>query len=299
MFILNLFKKKPKVKEPRDVTALKEELLRLKKKSIVLETDENVKRLALDASKIGGKPFVPSDFVWPTFTSMEDDETYPLSFFCQLNLSELSKYDEEDLLPKKGLLLFFYECESFCCGFDPLDKGATKVFYYEDTTNFVSYDVPSDLYEDYIIPELAIHCKVMDSYPSEDELAFYSSVECDYDDWEAVMDAFGINVIDDLERHKVLGYADVIQSEMLTDCERTSRGLYCGDPESFASTSEDEANDIQKHATDWMLLLQLDTITKGDFEFMFGDCGRLFFYIRKEDLVNQQFDNVWFAVQFC
>ena len=107
----------------------------------------------------------------------------------------------------------------------------------------------------------------------------------------------GVSIDEDPEEHKLLGYADIIQNEMLTECERTSRGLYCGDPESYRNTPKDVEADIAKHAADWVLLLQLSTITKGDFEWMFGDCGMLYFYIRKEDLAAMRFDKASFSVQ--
>ena len=57
--------------------------------------------------------------------------------------------------------------------------------------------------------------------------------------------------------------------------------------------------DIEKHAGDWMLLLQLSTVTKGGFELMFGDCGMLYFYIRKDDLAARKFDKIHFSLQCC
>ncbi len=47
----------------------------------------------------------------------------------------------------------------------------------------------------------------------------------------------------------------------------------------------------------WQLLLQLDTVRKDDFELMFGDCGRIYFYIRKDDLKARRFENVWLILQ--
>ena len=52
----------------------------------------------------------------------------------------------------------------------------------------------------------------------------------------------------DPEGHKLLGYADAIQGDMLTGCERVSRGLYCGDAESYRNTPDDVKAEIAKHA---------------------------------------------------
>ena len=45
--------------------------------------------------------------------------------------------------------------------------------------------------------------------------------------------------------------------EMLTEAERVSRALYCGDPESYNNTPKDVEEDINRHAADWMLLYPL------------------------------------------
>ena len=50
-------------------------------------------------------------------------------------------------------------------------------------------------------------------------------------------------------------------------------------------------------AQEWILLFQMDTVEKDGFELMFGDCGRIYFYIRKEDLRNRNFENVWLSLQ--
>lgn len=107
----------------------------------------------------------------------------------------------------------------------------------------------------------------------------------------------GLGLMKGIERHKVLGYADIIQGEMLSECERVSRGVYCGKPESYQNIPEDEAADITNKAKEWSLLLQLGTIVKDDFKWMSGDCGMLYYYIKKEDLAEKRFDNIWFSVQ--
>ncbi len=50
-------------------------------------------------------------------------------------------------------------------------------------------------------------------------------------------------------------------------------------------------------ASDWALLFQIDTISNSNFELMIGDTGRLYYYIRKEDLKNKRFDKCWFMTQ--
>jgi uncharacterized protein YwqG len=94
-----------------------------------------------------------------------------------------------------------------------------------------------------------------------------------------------------------LGYAKLIQDEMLTECERVTRGIYCGGASPRPTPEEEES--IRRGAGEWTLLLQLTTLQKGDWEWMWGDCGMLYFYIRKEDLAARRFENAWFSLQCC
>ena len=90
---------------------MKEKLESLGKNSIQLKIARK-ETYKLGATRFGGKPDVPPDFVWPTY----EDESYdhvvkdrPLTFLAQFNCEELAQFDKEHLLPDHGLLSFFYE----------------------------------------------------------------------------------------------------------------------------------------------------------------------------------------------
>ncbi len=77
-----------------------------------------------------------------------------------------------------------------------------------------------------------------------------------------------------------------------------SQGYYLGDKEGWDRVPEENRKRAEETARDrWMLLFQLDTVVCGDFELMFGDCGRIYFYITKEDLKERRFDRVWLILQ--
>jgi uncharacterized protein YwqG len=291
MSLFHFFDKKNK--NERD--DLKSVLTSLEKNEIVMEVCDQNENLPENASKIGGKPYLPSDFVWPVYQNPNDGETRPLSFLCQINLSDVRPYDIEHMLPETGMLSFFYECEAFCWGFDPKDHGCARVFYFENTENFVPFSIPDSLAEEYTVPEMAVCFKNRQSYPDFEELDMHSGIDCDYDDYEAALEERGFALGE--ENHKLLGYANLIQGEILSECERIRRGIYCGDAESYRKLSEEEKANINEKATAWTLLLQLSTLTKDDFELMWGDCGMLYFYIRKEDLAEKRFENAWFSLQ--
>ena len=86
----------------------------------------------------------------------------------------------------------------------------------------------------------------------------------------------------------------------MLECEFASRGYYLGDPEGWAKVPQEELE--RKTLTsleEWRLLFQLDTVESAEdnFELMFGDCGRLYFCIRKEDLLARRFDQIWLILQ--
>ena len=293
MSIFELFKKKKQTSKTsvEDITAT---VLPFEMNEIVINTDENLESIPADASKIGGKPWLPLGFEWPLFID-DDEPARPLSFLCQINLSDVKQSDRDGLLPDHGMLYFFYDCEAFRWGFDPEDDGCARVFYFENTDNFVSMDIPNDIFEEYKVPEIAVSFTTKKSYPQYEELEIHSDIDCQWEDYDKALTNMGCNM--GTECHKILGYADIIQNEILSECERVSRGLYCGDAESYQNTPEDEEASILKSAKDWILLLQLSTLEKDGFELMWGDCGMLYFYIRKQDLADKRFEKAWFALQ--
>ncbi len=106
--------------------SMKEKLESLGKNSIQLKIARK-ETYKLGATRFGGKPDVPPDFIWPTYEGESYDHVVkdrPLTFLAQLNCAELAQFDAEHLLPDHGLLSFFYETDTQCWGYDPKDKAA-------------------------------------------------------------------------------------------------------------------------------------------------------------------------------
>ncbi len=300
MSIFDFLKNKNKInanKAKNYIAELERFLKSIEKNEIVMQPIKSGKVTKADESKIGGLPYLPEDFEWPAYTFTDDGITRPLSFLCQINLSEVKPFDKDNLLPPSGMLYFFYECEAFKWGFDPEDIGSARVYYFENTDGFASHKLPEDLADEYKMPEILVKFSSRSSYPRFEELECYSDIECDFEEYDEMLATLGVNVEDDPEDHKLLGYADIIQNEMLTECERVTRGIYCGNPEGYRDSSPEVADEIAASAKDWTLLLQLYTIETDDFEWMFGDCGMIYFYIRKKDLKEKRFDKAWYSVQ--
>jgi uncharacterized protein YwqG len=97
--------------------------------------------------------------------------------------------------------------------------------------------------------------------------------------------------------HQLLGHPKEIQGEMQLQCQLASNGLYCGDATGY---EDPKAKLLGPGAKDWRLLFQLDTdddMQSGKPGMMWGDCGRLYFWIRQQDLVNRLFENAWMVLQ--
>ena len=114
--------------------------------------------LPTGSSKFGGRPDVPAGFVWPVFeTKTLDNDTVkprPLAFLAQFDCARLAGLDPEGLLPRTGLLSFFYELGSQRWGYDPKDAGCARVFWFEEGP-LAPAEFPQDLEEEHRLPELA------------------------------------------------------------------------------------------------------------------------------------------------
>ena len=61
--------------------------------------------------------------------------------------------------------------------------------------------------------------------------------------------------------------------------------------------SDEVKKSIKENAKDWILLMQVSELEIGDYGLYFGDSGKIYFNIRKEDLKNKNFDDVWLILQ--
>ena len=296
----NIFKLFKSHKIPPSAPLTATDLTNLIKNEISISITD--KATTKNGSKIGGNPFLPSDFQWPYYNGEDYDgikKARPLSFLAQISLDEIHPFDKEGKLPDSGMLYFFYEIETMKWGFDPDDAGCAQVYYFDKTAGFTETNAPNDLSSEYILPELALDFSNQNSLPSYEELSVHTPTlfeSSDYEDYEAALKKLHISY-ESCERCKLLGYADLIQGEALTDCEATSRNLYMGDGKAWNKLSTDKKADVEKHAADWVLLFQMSSICDVEPEIMWGDMGNLYFYIRKEDLAAKRFDKARLTLQ--
>lgn len=292
------------LKKNKDQDLLGDYLQSIIRRAVLLNREEAEEEPAIGTSKIGGIPHLPVGFEWPYYESESFDGEFanrPLSFIAQFNLAKIADHDTDDMLPKSGFLYFFYDIVSGKWGFDPADKGCARVYYF---------DVPANALHETALPkELAEEARVplsLLSFESADELPAYEEL-CDLTDTERFGEDFDWDSYEDEKSNiielqdyspeevcKLLGYADLIQDSMIDECARVTSGLYCGDNEGYKNISEKQKAEIAADARNWVLLAQFGTLSD---EIMFGDCGCIYFYIRKEDLASRRFDRVWLCLQ--
>ena len=98
---------------------------------------------------------------------------------------------------------------------------------------------------------------------------------------------------DDGLSHKLLGHADIIQDSMELECQRVTHGISCGNAESYQDPRRAE---LEAGTAEWVLLLQLDSDEK-NCDMMWGDCGRIYLWIRREDLQARRFARAHLILQ--
>ena len=259
-------------------------------------------------SKIGGDPYLPAEFEWPRYSTpaTEQDaavDNAPLTFVAQIDCGEVYEaLGEETLLPHSGMLWFFYEMSDQRWGFSPADEGCARVMYADiPFDQLIPTPPPEDLEEEYRFTPYALTFKKETSLPDYEEACDYPNFPEDGDDWddydEAKFEYLGVDYDEDEDYtmvNRLFGYANLIQGSMTEQCELTSTGIYTG--RKWPEMTEKEMQALKERAAEWQLLLQV-AYSETDDARMFGDCGNLYFYIRKEDLSACRFDKVWLVLQ--
>ena len=88
-------------------------------------------KLPIGSSKFLGNPDVWDTFEWPQF--IENDESYDLTFICQINCAEAEVFYTDEILPRSGMLYFFYDMDEM--PLEVFDESSARVIYYEGDTS--------------------------------------------------------------------------------------------------------------------------------------------------------------------
>jgi uncharacterized protein YwqG len=237
--------------------------------------------VAQGASVIGGWPDMPLDVEW-----FHSKDGVPLSFLAQINLRDLAAANPPCPLASNGLLSFFYDTENCPWGFEPGDESRHRVYFFDgDVATFERRYHPGD--------EVEKRASVYETTT----IRFVKglSVPADYDlipDEEDGLVYMEEIASPDTRINKLFGHPNQIQDDMALQCELVTNGIDCGDE---SALERPDIHVFRHRAEDWTLLLQLDSNEENDMRW--GDGGRLFFWIRKQDLAEMRFDRTCAILQ--
>lgn len=234
--------------------------------------------LTIGASRFGGIPDLPDGFEWPVYRKR------PLAFLGQIDLSAVPRV-KRSALPRSGTLAFFYEVHSMLWGFDPKDRGCARVAYFAPTTPLVRTMPPAKTTV-WNPCELVFTLRV-DLVDSGDLL--FQSIEpalgeSQLETYWKVLDAQAPRAY-----HHLLGHPQLLQNDMRLECQLATNGVYIGGARKALRKRASRA------AADWELLLQLDENERVGWEW--GTSGRIYFWIRKQDLAARRFEKAWLILQ--
>jgi uncharacterized protein YwqG len=283
---------------------------------------ENPSSLPLGASHIGGLPDLPPSMNWPTRNmrrlrrrggqgrwilhigelgvSQHDTSIraywlnrnkQPSEFIAQINLAETSRYDQTGLLPRDGILLFFFDADAY----PGLYKEDSKVIiqYRGDTSSLrrvVRY--PKKLKDwqhynncvitfekDWMLPNSwNFACRELEREVFQ-RYDRYAPVSPEVEAYEKLDDY--LIPYNDEDKHHLFGYAEPVIQD---------------DPLYHVPGANHHGTHAQEVMQEWMLLLQISSDDGPGM--LWADTSSLYYMIRKDDLINRRFENAVCMVQF-
>jgi len=258
--------------------------------SIRLVPQERTKELPLGGCRIGGCPDLPAGMSWPRRADAAgedplhwDDLNFPLQFILQVNLAEVAPFDAEKVLPKKGLLSFFFFWDEYT---DPGDEEA--FILRSDVTDLRRVEAPDDLPAEQRYQPLELKPVLEWTVPTLADAGVLSpEARFEYGAFNLLQFADGAVMLAaeaqgfihpshaDAVVHRLLGHPQLIQSPGLADGTR--------------------------------LLLQVDSDTSRSGRgkapqtgMTWGDSGRLYYLISDDELRSHRLtQRPWVMVQMC
>ena len=240
-----------------------------------LRFGEDALMLAITSRKaksfFGAKPQVFSNVEWPK------NEGIPLAFIGQLDLSEINRDQVLSWLPNTGRLLFFYDIYDQPWGIESKDQQSSVVLYDEGIGDLKPLEYPVSLKNDAKIKKIKyLRADDLISYPSAQRASRLSLVP-----------RSGLDIYYDFlqeyykdPHHQAGGYPSTIQDDSMEyECKKID----------FANTSR------KSEEGDWKLLLQFDS--DDSLDVMWGDVGKLYFWVRESDARKRVFSKTCVILQ--
>ena len=227
--------------------------------AVLIRADAGSRRF----SKFGGLPAVPPDFEWPT------DNGKPIPFLLQLDFSEVNPKGELKNFPQSGLLYTFVEevvGEDYCLSY------IKRILFFDTAENLKTADEPQNLQIKY--KEIYVAPYFFKTYPDVSDCDEALDICCARPHG-GMDDAYHSLCGETTDYHLLGGWPSHVQDGgFMKDC-RESDG------------------------ENWVLLLQIKSeySKDGEGDFMWGDSGVIYIYIKEKDLIARNFDNIRLDMQ--
>lgn len=236
-----------------------------------------------EVSKFGGEPDVPKDFKWPYWKGK------PLDFLGQINLSDINHFEYNQIPFKEGILYIFYDMDRQPSGHNRLDEGGWKIIYSKEK-ELVRMSHPTKTPGDLFSGEIAFFKDMSLPTPWRREIDEITANWRHEKNYEKLFgDLFELDF--QFTSHWMFGYPHELQGpEMKLKLQLILRDLY---PFRYDDICKSLIEDLKEN--DWILLLMLSPDYRPHWNFKKG--GRLYFWIKKTDLRQGNFDNVWLIAE--
>jgi uncharacterized protein YwqG len=259
-----------------------DQIIALDRPSIRLRSEPLDGFVPLGTSRLGGDPDLPASASWPEWKGK------PLCFVAQIALGELPRVPDQDL-PADGLLAFFYDAEQQVWGFDPADRGGWRVLWSEPHIRLerrpASDGVPANAR--YRPCQLTPTVELTHASPEEADI---ERLGMPRDEWFRYAELFDEEDVTPI--HRLLGHPQPVQGGMQLECQLVTNGLYCGDASAY---QDPRASTLRPGAVDWRLLLQIDSDDEAGM--MWGDDGRLYYWITAGALARRDWESTWLVLE--
>lgn len=269
----------------------KEDLIKMIRPTIGIRTESNDdEKIKIGKSKIGGKPDLPINFEWPKINGK------PMLFCAQYNLSELTKYDKENLLPKRGFFYIFLSLDEKYNEFN-ISKQSF-MFLFNESENIIRTEFPNGYEKTQAFKSAEIKYNYFYTLPDDENYKLteyeerYNNFHLDF--YHPTEEYINEEIYPDLESlHQILGHDRSIQSSIVYDFASIELGLHTVE----SSVYQNHWEEILELSKTFELLIQLDCFDSNTDLSKFGGSGTFYFGISKIELEQRNFKNIKMAFQ--
>ena len=253
-------------------------------------------------SRLGGRPNLPAGLDWPASAKG------PLAFVAQIDLAVIPPIPELGL-PPSGSLFFF------CAGKGSPEKPAHRdlfrvLFAGCPLAASRHRKFPKDLPPRFrwkALQYAVARTEASFPWPNDPIVEQFGLSRQEYQDYCRFSSHWMDSQGEPPSQHRIGGYPNYIQRDPRFEAHLKSLDLWTGiwvkhgtAMENFVESSRrfsELERRLKPEASAWELLLQIDSEAGANLKW--GDMGRIYFLIQKDDLRARRFENAWMVWESC